>query len=121
MKIRDFLNTWGFLTKRYPLGPKKGRRGDGLTEDEKSKFGRRWSGTQDDISKVKLNISVMVKVQKLPMIGKSIRHALFLREILMKIGDGFDALIEVDQFEFLVRRMQVIAVEPESHKHDLDA
>ena len=37
----------------------------------------------------------------------------------MKVGDRFDAFVEVRQTELLVGGMEVVAVEAETHEHDL--
>src|SRR5258708_10574807 len=45
----------------------------------------------------------------------------FLREILMEIRDGLDAFVKIHQVEFFIGGVQVIAIQPKSHKYDLDA
>src|SRR5580692_8144828 len=38
----------------------------------------------------------------------------------MKIRDRLDPLIEIRQVEFFIWRMEIVAIQPESHKDDLD-
>src|SRR5258708_18487290 len=45
----------------------------------------------------------------------------FLREILMEIRDGLDAFVKIHQVEFFIGGVKVIAIQPKSHKYDLDA
>ena len=40
---------------------------------------------------------------------------------LMEVGNGLDALVEVDEVELFVGGMEVVAVQPEAHEDDLDA
>ena len=47
-------------------------------------------------------------------------HALHIGEELMKVRDGFNALVIVLNIVFFVWRMQVVAVQPKAHKNDLD-
>ena len=39
----------------------------------------------------------------------------------MKIRNGLYAFIVIEQVKLFVGRMQVIAVEPEAHEHDLNS